>query len=186
MTDAPLTPVERLLTIRENAVIRGANSGSLVLAELLTRLQVPASLKGGRRVAIQACRLLCKSIRTQPPDALPKIHEYICELWWVIHRAKRLAVFLFDCGEERKSFLHCFGGNPYVSDGALDHGLCCLLWEKYPTHVAQPDVVDRNRRLNDHHLKGGGLTLRLKVACLRLKPLESFPAESRLKARSAL
>ena len=40
--------------------------------------------------------------------------------------------------------------------------------------------------LNDHHLKGGGLTLRLKVACLRLKPLESFPAESRLKARSAL
>jgi hypothetical protein len=41
-------------------------------------------------------------------------------------------------------------------------------------------------RLNDHHLKGGGLTLRLKVACLRLKPLEIFPAESRLKARSAL
>jgi hypothetical protein len=40
--------------------------------------------------------------------------------------------------------------------------------------------------LNDHHLKGGGLTLRLKVACLRLKPLEIFPAESRLKARSAL
>jgi len=37
-----------------------------------------------------------------------------------------------------------------------------------------------NRPLNDHHLKGGGLTLRLKVACLRLKPLEIFPAESRL------
>jgi hypothetical protein len=43
-----------------------------------------------------------------------------------------------------------------------------------------------HRLLNDHHLKGGGLTLRLKVACLRLKPLEIFPAESRLKARSAL
>jgi len=128
VTDAPLTPVERLLTIRENAVIHGANSGSVVLAELLTRLQVPASLKGGRRVAIQACRLLGKSLCTRPPDALPKIREYICELWWVIHHAKRLAVFLFVRDEERKSFLHCFGANPYVSDGALDHGLCCLLW----------------------------------------------------------
>jgi len=52
-----------------------------------------------------------------------------------------------------------------------------------------PPNLEYNRRqnqLNNHHLKGGGLTLRLKVACLRLKPLESFPAESRLKARSAL
>jgi hypothetical protein len=37
--------------------------------------------------------------------------------------------------------------------------------------------------LNDHRLKGGGLTLRLKVACLRLKPPDRRPAESRLKAR---
>jgi len=43
-----------------------------------------------------------------------------------------------------------------------------------------------NDRLNDHRLKAGGFELRLKVAGLRLKPLQTFPAESRLKARWAL
>jgi hypothetical protein len=62
-------------------------------------------------------------------------------------------------------------------------------WEQIPVGspvYALDDAAGTKGWLNDHHLKGGGLTLRLKVACLRLKPLEIFPAESRLKARSAL
>jgi hypothetical protein len=59
-------------------------------------------------------------------------------------------------------------------------------WQLLASPVFQLSGPDAIVALNDHHLKGGGLTLRLKVACLRLKPLEIFPAESRLKARSAL
>ncbi len=146
MSDAPLTPVARLLIIRDNALVRGATSGSAALAELLTRLQVPASFLGGRRVAGQACSLLRKSLHTQPVEARPKIREYICELRWILHHAERLGVFLFDSEEERKRFLCCSGGNPFVSGGARDHGLCCLLWERYSKSALLPDNGHPNLR----------------------------------------
>ena len=147
--DALVTPVGRLLFIRGNALVRGAKPGSAVLEELLTGLQVPASLKGGMRVASQACRLLRGSLPTQQPEARPKIREYICELRWVIRKAKELSDLLFYSKEERQRFLACNGGNPFVSDGAVDHGLCCLLWEKYRKCAAKAD--DRRSNLRVHY-----------------------------------
>jgi hypothetical protein len=71
---------------------------------------------------------------------------YICELRWMIHQAEQLAVFLFDSEKERTCFLRCSGDNPFVSSGAREHGLCCLLWEEYIKRSVQPDDGHPNLR----------------------------------------
>ena len=143
------TPINRLLFIRRLAQVRGAVSGSEVLAELLTRLEMPASLLGAKRIASQACGLLRESLSTLPPEQRRKVGDYIRELRWVISHADGLAEFIFygeqihqseqesECEQEGRSeherqlFLSCSGGNPYLRGGAHEHGLCCLLWEQY-------------------------------------------------------
>jgi hypothetical protein len=153
MTDDLSTPARRLLFLRSSVRMPGMTEGSEILADLLTRLGVPSSLLGGKRVASQACSLLRESLRTLPPERRPKISEYIRELRWMIHHAEILAAFLFYNEEDRQPlseedrqplsekdrqlFLCCSGRNPYLRGGASDHGLCCLLWEQYSRHGSQ-------------------------------------------------
>lgn len=137
MHDDLTTPIGRLLFIRSKALVRGTSTGSDVLAELLALIEAPSSLIGGKRIASQVCSLLREALSTLRPEDRFKVSEYIGELRWVISHAEELADFLFYSGKEHKTeedrqlFLCCTGGNPYLRRGALDHGLCCLLWEQY-------------------------------------------------------
>lgn len=136
MNDTYSTPADRLLVIRSRAQVHGACTGSAVLTDLLARLQVPVSLLGGRRIASQACSLLRRSLQRVPTEQRPAMRAYICELRWIIRHAVRLALLLYDDDKDRQLFLSCGGGNPYVRRGALEHGLCCLLWERYNIHMS--------------------------------------------------
>lgn len=141
MTDDLTTAVGRLLFLRSLACVRGTVTGSRVLADLLIRLEMPASLLGGKRLASQTCGLLRASLPMLPPEGRLKICEYILELRWVIHHADVLADSLFHSEEDRKRFLCCSGRNPYLRGGARDHGLCCLLWEQYSRR--DPNIDDK-------------------------------------------
>lgn len=157
MNDASLTPVERLLNLRESAEVPGAKPGSAVLAGLLTCLQVPASLLGGKRLAGQASRLLLRSLRTQPAEELPRILEYIRELRWVVHHANSNAETLFKSEAERKGFLSCTGGNPFVDSGAQEYALCCLLCARYQRPAAKDNIEFSNLREQFDALRIGAL-----------------------------
>ena len=137
MTPDLTTPAARLLLVRSKAEVRGAATGSAILKELLSCLDMPASLLGGKRVASQACGLLRESLHTLPPEARPSIRGCIRELRWVLHHAEDLATLLFDNDEDRQLFLRCSGRNPYLLHGARDHGLCCLLWAQYSRQGSQ-------------------------------------------------
>jgi hypothetical protein len=125
-------PAERLLAIRSRAYVRGAERDATALAEMLVLLHVPATLLGGKRIAGEVCNLLQMAVSTASTEECQIVRTHIRELQWILRHTDRLALLLFDNPSERQKFLRVHGGNPYVSEGAHEHGLCSMLWEKYP------------------------------------------------------
>jgi hypothetical protein len=105
LTEDLTTPLLRLLFLRSNARLSGMTENSEALGDLLTRLEMPASLLGGKRIASQACCLLRKSIPTLVVEERSKIREYIRELRWVISHAETLAFLDFFTNDDRQLFL---------------------------------------------------------------------------------
>jgi hypothetical protein len=140
------SPIERLLAIRGRAHLRGAEKDSAVLAELVTELHLPASLLGGKRIASQTCCLLGSVVHTASAEDRRAICNYIRELRWIIRHSRRLSLLLFEEDADRQKFLRCRGGNPYVHNGATEHGLCSLIWQKYPSRANQPKDGHPNLR----------------------------------------
>ena len=131
MKNRPSTPAERLLAIRSRAHVRGAARDATALAEMLAVLHVPATLLGGKRIAGEAFNLLQTAVATASTEECQIVSTYICELQWILRHTDRLVLVLFDSPSERQKFLRVRGGNPYVNEGAHEHGLCSLLWERY-------------------------------------------------------
>ena len=133
------TPLDRLLAKRANEQPSLNPTGVSLLADVVTRLQLPASLLGGRQIAIRAIQLLRTSVPVLRLADRPIVLKYIEELQWLLRFTYRFHADIFKDKKNYDGF--CEGGNPYERSGAHDHGLCCLLMAS--CDKADPDFVQR-------------------------------------------
>ena len=173
----------------------GHVSGAEVLVDVARRLSgMPGILilcigEGVRKQAMveEASRLGLKNIRFlpfQPSQRVPEV-QASCDLALLtIHPDSS------DSSVPSKLISYLAASLPIICAANTESAVArTLIDAKAGIVVRQGDahaIADAVLQLNDYRLKGGRFLLRLKVAGLRLKPPQEGPAQSRLKARSAL
>jgi len=132
--------LEKLLSIRASAQVPEAANGSDDLRQLLKELHPPEELPGLYQVVRHTITLFDSALTSAGPGKHERkmLRTYLVELHWLRGNLRQISTMLSDNHEEQERMLRTEGENPVLGEGAMEHGLWCLLWHDHPDPLLAP------------------------------------------------
>lgn len=134
------TPLQRLLKLRAQIEVPGAGKGATILQEVLTYMHAPENLEGVYKVSRNSIELFDLAVASLPHDSdlRDQLRRYRAEVAWVKRTIRKFIKRLSSDVSIRKRMLKRANKNPLLSQGAMEHGLWCLLWHRHTDESIHP------------------------------------------------